>query len=152
MLPHIAKHEGCKLTVYRDTRGFRTVGYGFNLDAGDAKTICLKLNISFTLLILGSLALTQQQADDILSMQIAPCIDTAAAIFPMFELYPDNVKIVIVDLIFNLGHAGFDNFKHFIDAIRHQDWKGAAAHLADSLWAKQVKTRADDNIALLESA
>lgn len=148
---YIAENEGCRLRVYKDTRGIRTIGYGCNLEEPAAKALFVKLGVSFTMALLGNLTLTQDQANTLLVLQIFPMIEAADRIFPAFPVLPNNVKKVVVDMLFNLGEARFSEFKGFISAINSQKYKEAAAHLASSLWATQVKTRAQKAIALLES-
>jgi lysozyme len=45
-------------------------------------------------------------------------------------------------MLFNLGYGGVMKFGKFIAALTIGDYDEAADQMLDSLWAKQVKTRA----------
>jgi hypothetical protein len=51
-----------------------------------------------------------------------------------------------------MGLAGFSKFNQTIAALKARDWAGAADHLTDSLWFKQVGSRAVEDVALLRGA
>jgi GH24 family phage-related lysozyme (muramidase) len=49
--------------------------------------------------------------------------------FPKFSSLPDNAKIVIADMMFNMGATRFsrEKWKNFYEAIKSRDWNRAAA-------------------------
>jgi len=55
---------------------------------------------------------------------------------------PKEVRIMIVALIYNLGGAGFHEFKEFRLAIVKKDYEGAAKALRNSMWSSQLPSRA----------
>lgn len=115
----IEKHEGFSPTPYRDTTGHWTVGFGTNLSAG----------------------LSREEAELLLKWELKRDIEEARKIFPEWESLPEPVRLAIVDMIYNLGVAGFLQFKKMIEAIHRRDWEEAARQMEDSLWCRQVKTR-----------
>jgi lysozyme len=58
-------------------------------------------------------------------------------------------RAVIVDLCFNPGPTRLKGFLKMLAAIKRGDWKAAHDELLDSLYAKQVKTRATMNASVL---
>ena len=59
-----------------------------------------------------------------------------------FDILPEQVQSVLVDMRFNLGHKGFRKFKNMIKAVKQQDFYSAAREMRDSLWYHQVGKRA----------
>lgn len=147
----IRRHEGLRLTAYRDTVGKLTIGYGFNLDAGDAKPICGVLKLDYEAIRNGS-EITEAQADAILDLQLGMVNAQAKTLFPNFQTMPADVQSVVQDLIFNLGLAGFLKFHDTIAALKDSDYQQAAQGLTDSLWFHQTGSRAVEDVALLRSA
>ncbi|WP_348269761.1 glycoside hydrolase family protein [Edaphobacter paludis] len=147
----IRRHEGLRLEAYKDTVGKLTVGYGFNLDAPAAKALCASLKLDYDAIRNGG-SITEAQADAILDLQLGMVNAQAKTLFPNFNQMPADVQAVVQDLIFNLGLAGFSKFNQTIAALKAGDWPGAADHLTDSLWFKQVGSRAVEDVALLRAA
>ena len=50
---------------------------------------------------------------------------------------------VLVDMGFNMGIPRLNKFSRMWSAIDKQEYKSAAEEMQDSLWAGQVKSRAD---------
>lgn len=148
----IKKHEGLRLTAYRDTRGILTIGYGFNLQATAAKAICAQLELDYAGLCAGTTELTQDQADSIFDHQLGTVIAGARITFPGFDSLPEKAQAVIADLIFNLGLGGFLTFRKTIALLKAGKWDAAADELVDSLWFRQVPNRAAEDVALLRAA
>ncbi len=127
----IKKHEGCELKLYKCPAGKNTIGYGHNLDAN---------------------RIPQEAAEIILKADFEEVLRQALNFFDakIFNNFPDAVKVVIVDMMFNLGLTGFSKFKKMIACIIKGDYKKAAAEGRDSLWYKQVTNRAEELMKMLE--
>lgn len=117
----IKQHEGCRLRAYQDTLGVWTIGYGHNLQA---KSI--------------SMAAAEQIFADDLKDAEADCMHA----FPWYADLTESRQAAMVDLCFNLGLTGLRKFVKFLAAMERGDYETAAIELLDSLWAKQVKSRA----------
>ncbi|MEW6505533.1 MAG: glycoside hydrolase family protein [Chloroflexota bacterium] len=61
-----------------------------------------------------------------------------------------NRRGVLIDMAFNLGEGLF-KFRRMIDALRRGDYEGAAQHMLDSQWAKQVGARARELAGLMRA-
>jgi lysozyme len=58
-------------------------------------------------------------------------------IFPgQFDVLPDHVQEVLMNMRFQLGPGGFRSFKKFIAAVRGWDFVKAQAEGLDSKWAQ----------------
>lgn len=148
----IRKHEGLRLSVYKDSRGIATIGYGFNLQAQHALYVCNLFGLDYAVLLAGTASLTQEQADKIFEHQLGVVQAQAHITFRGYDSMPANVQAVIADVIFNLGWAGFQGFHQTIAAFKAGNWNAAADALKDSLWFKQVGTRAVEDVALLRAS
>lgn len=147
----IKRHEGDRLKAYPDTKGITTIGEGFNLESPGAASICAQLGLDYAGLKSGAVSLTQEQADAVFQYQLGMVQSQAARIFPNYGAMPEKVRAVVCDLLF-MGEGTFLKFHKAIAAFKAGDWKGAADELVDSLWAKQVGTRATEDVALLRAA
>lgn len=128
----LTKHEGFRPTVYDDAtgrpvsigsqiRGKLTVGVGRNLE---------------------DKGLSEDEINYLLDNDITDCIQ-AAQQFPWFSGLDPVRQAVVTELVFNLGLKRFKSFKKFIGFMGEHRWVHAAAELRNSLWASQVKGRAD---------
>jgi len=116
-------HEGCRLHAYACPAGKLTIGWGRNIDATGP-------------------GLTQDEADLLLSHDIARCEVELVTTYP-WTVHLDAVRhAVLLDLLFNLGLPKFKQFRRTLAAIEAGDYTGAAGHLLNSQWARQVGTRA----------
>src|SRR5262245_4348221 len=145
----IEDHEGRRVTAYLDSRGIPTVGVGFNLRRSDAKGKTAALGVSYDALCRGAVSLTDQQIDALLDADIAAAMADARHIVHGFDVLPPDVQMVIVDMIFNLGIAGFAAFKKMIAAVECADWSTVASEMRDSMRYHQVGLRASQDIALV---
>ena len=67
-----------------------------------------------------------------------------------FEDFPEEVKQVVVNMMFNMGRPRLSGFKKFNAALEDGDWATAAVEGRDSRWHKQVTNRAERLMARLE--
>jgi lysozyme len=125
----ILKHEGLRLFPYTDTVGKLTIGVGRNLiDRGITKDEALVL-------------LDNDIKDFTAKLKVA---------IPWFDTAPDKVKLVLIDMAFNMGIAGLLQFKNTLEHIRLGQYNEAAEDMLKSLWAKQVGVRAIEDSNLLK--
>ncbi len=67
-----------------------------------------------------------------------------------FYSWPEEVRQVIVNMMFNMGRPRLSTFVNFRGAILERDWISAADHGRDSLWYRQVTNRAERLMSRLE--
>lgn len=115
--------EGCRLTAYRDTRGFWTIGYGRLLDQRKDWT---------------GYTITQAQADAALAEDLEAAEDRARATDEWASLNSACRKNAVTELIFNMGLQHWLGFKMCRAAIQAGEWLTAASELLSSAWATQV--------------
>lgn len=141
--PLLIKHEGWKPTVYKDSKGIKTIGVGFNLEQAGAKELCARVGADYDAICNGT-PLTPEQIDSLLNHFIISTLEWLTHIFADFSSYSVNRQAALVDMGFNLGQHTFCQFHGMIGAIDAGCWATAAQHAQDSLWARQVGKRASD--------
>lgn len=147
----LKKHEGVKNQVYKDSRGIPTIGVGFNLNREDAPQKIKALGLNYNLVKSGKKTLTPQQIDTLLKQDIISSWNSAKDIVKNFIFLPPNAKSVILEMIFNLGRAGFLKFKNFRNMIEQNNFIKASQEMLRSSWAKQVGERAKNLSNLLKN-
>ena len=146
----IQSHEGLRLKAYRDTRGVLTIGWGCNLQELATRTLFAKLDLNYVAICDGTATLTLNQAIAIFQYQFDVVVASAKLNFSEFMQLPDNASAVICDMIFELGWAGFMEFRDFAAAVKAANWTAAIAAMRDSLWDKQVPGRVENDVLLLQ--
>lgn len=146
----VKKHEGVRYKMYKDTLGIPTIGIGFNLTRPDADK-ALKLVGANRKELLSGGELSAVQVDALLRRDVDECIDDLTRMFVGFDKMPDNVRLVLIDMRFNLGPVRLRGFTNTLESFRRGDYRDVAKRLRMSLWAKQVGSRAVENIALIEA-
>ena len=136
--------EGFSPTPYKDAEG-RSIGYGFFLNRADASIRLKAVGVT------GEMRVTKDQAQALLAGDIQRSIEDCKKMFPSFDSLPRNVRLVLVDLNYNLGSTRFRKFKKFRAAVNRRDWDASAAELVSSLWFEQVGKRSRNHVAMLRS-
>ena len=67
-----------------------------------------------------------------------------------FDNYPEEVKQIIANMMFNMGRTRFTKFRKHNAALQEGDWKTAAIEGRDSRWYRQVTNRAERLMKRLE--
>ena len=150
----ISKNEGFIPYIYKDTLGIETIGYGRNLQVRplseyEKKTYCYyKDNI---------LHIDKEYSFQYLYNEVFSIYAKVKWELYFIELNEAR-KIVILDMIYNLGKSGFDKFIKFKEALCKKDYKTAAIELSSgsgtngkSKYLIQVKSRAERNIKIIKS-
>ena len=115
---YIKQNEACDLKVYRDTRGYPTVGWGHKVVISDGWQVGDEI--------------TKEQADDLFLHDIVWLMSGIRQLLPKYDTLPENVQIVIADMAYNNGIAGLSKFKRFLAAIKDGDWNKASLEIIDS--------------------
>lgn len=145
IVKELADGEGFSATPYRCTAGALTVGYGHNLDAKgltvrQREYLDIQDNYFFDL----DLVVDREQAEYILVDDIWDSFHELKKIFHDFQLLPEDIQHILINLHFQLGNSRFLGFKRMIQAIKKRDWKEAAAELRNSkLWREDTPARAE---------
>ena len=130
LLESVKKHEGYKNHVYLDTRNKRTVGVG-HLCVEDFWEDGKEYDDSFLM--------------DILQKDLQGSIDGAEDLCKGLKI-SDDAKILIIEMIFQLGKKGVSKFRNMWKALQQDppQYDVAATEMLDSRWAKQTPNRAKE--------
>lgn len=118
----IADAEGLRLTAYKDTLGFWTIGYGHFLEQN-------KNWEGYTI--------SQEEATDFLLEDIYKAEKEVKTDDEWPSLDTECRQNAVIELFFNMGHK-WEGFTKTRECLKNKDWQGAHDNLLDSLWAKQV--------------
>ena len=130
----VKQHEGFRNSVYRDTLGKRTVGYGH---------LCVEDHWE------DNKAYDKEYLEKILEKDLWAAIEQAE---DLIENCPsgkkatisDEAKILIVEMVFQLGKTGVSKFRNMWKSLQKDppDYFEAHVQMLDSRWAKQTPGRA----------
>lgn len=120
----LVRHEGEVNHAYPDSEGYITIGVGRlidkRLDGG----------------------ISHDEAMFLLDNDIQEVIKDCHNNFGWFSHLDDERKIVIINMVFNMGINRFKGFKKTIGYISNGEYSMAAEEMLDSKWADQVGKRA----------
>jgi len=135
LLESIKKHEGYKNHVYLDTLGKRTVGVG-HLCVEDFWEDGKEYEEDFLM--------------DILKKDLQQAIRQADLKCEGLKI-SDDAKIIIIEMIFQLGGTGVSKFRKMWQALQQDppDYAEASVQMLDSRWAKQTPNRAKEMARLM---
>ena len=130
LLESVKKHEGFRDTVYLDTLNKRTVGYGHLCVEGhweDGKKY------------------DKEYLEEILEKDLQSAIDQADDMCSNLTI-SDDAKIIIIEMIFQLGGTGVSKFRKMWAALQEDPPNYFEAHvqMLDSKWSKQTPARASE--------
>ena len=137
----LVSDEGSVLKVYRDHLGYFTVGVGHLITPKDEEW-----GVG-----LGT-PITQTRADELLFYDLNNVIKECETHFHQnWSIWPEEVKLIIANMAFNLGVTKLKKFQLMLTAINAEDYKTASEKGLNSRWAKQVHNRAKRLMGRLHS-
>jgi len=123
----LIKHEGFRSKIYEDTRGIKTIGYGFNLEAG----------------------ISEEEALLLLRHRIEKIRTRLSEDFEFFNRLSTARQDVLINMAYNLGYSGLLKFRKMLAAIAEEDWAKAKYELLDSAAARELHNRYNELARLL---
>jgi len=132
----IKKHEGFKNTVYSDSLGKSTIGYGHLLTEDDD----FEEGIQYDKSLLENLFDKDFNRSAYNAEQLLEGIDIC-----------DTAREIIVEMVFQLGIGGVSKFKKMFEALRKKDYNEAAKQMLDSQWRVQTPKRCEELSDLMRS-
>ncbi len=128
----LTSDEGTVLKVYEDHLGYKTVGVGHLILATDEE---FGFGVGHPI--------TQTRSDELLFKDLNICLtECENAFHNNWRDWPEEVKLIIANMAFNLGITRLQKFKKMFAALNNGDYKLASEEGLDSKWAKQVYNRA----------
>lgn len=125
----LTKHEGERFSMYKDTVGKWTIGVGHNLS---------------------DKPISKRASQIILEDDINDVLNDLTRALPWWRLLTEARQIALADMCFNLGLDKLLGFKQFLGALKDGHYDDAAKHGLDSIWAKQVGSRAVELMTMIK--
>ena len=151
LIKQIKIEEGFRSKPYRDSRNYWSIGYGFNIEGrdlteqeqsklfpGEVYPLSIQAQVEYW----RANPLNDEDAEYLLDQSIAITIHDAKIIFGNYwDCIPNEKRVPILDMLYNLGRHKFLKFKKCIAAIEKADWKNAAKEVRNSIAYLQAKSR-----------
>lgn len=137
----IVQDEGFSATIYNDSLGNETAGYGHLITEEDKKL--LQEDGTFS----------QETIDQWFEQDMKEAEDDVNAYLGGKEV-PEEVRRVLTNMAFNMGRTNLSEFKKMKKAIEEENWDEMAKQMEESEWYGTVGNRADrliQRIRLLNS-
>ena len=147
----LSLNEGNKPKVYKDSKGNRTIGVGFNLEDAANRKFLKREGIDINELFDGR-KLTERETRTLYNHSLTQAFKDAQSYDPNFAKRPEAVKMTLVDMAFNLGLTRLNKFVDMKKGLMNNDYNTAADEMIDSKWYNQVKDRGPRMVQVMRSA
>ena len=127
----LAIDEGCKLEIYLDHLGYKTVGIGHLITEDDE---LYGFEVGTTV--------SQEHVDDLFHDDVQRTLRDCEFLYSDFNDLPEEAQLIIANMCFQLGRPRLSGFKKMKAAVDSRDWREASRQMLDSKWAKRTPNRA----------
>ena len=134
--------EGVVYEIYLDHLGYKTFGVGHLVLESDPEH-------AYEVGEPVSVERVQECFDTDLGLAVNECVALYGS--ETFTSFPGEVREILVNMMFNLGRPRLSKFKKMNAHLENGDWAHAAIEGRDSLWYKQVGSRAERLMTRLEN-
>ena len=124
--------EGCEYEIYMDHLGYPTFGIGHLILVDD---------VEYGQPV--GTPVSEDRVNECFASDIIVVLEECETLFPSFEVLPDEVQLIIANMMFNMGYPRLSKFKGMKAGVDARDWERAADEMVDSRWYRQVTKRAD---------
>ena len=93
---------------------------------------------------------SEERVDECFEKDVEYVLNDCKILHEDFDNYPEEVKQIIANMMFNMGRTRLTKFRKHNAALQEGDWKTAAIEGRDSRWYKQVTNRAERLMKRLE--
>lgn len=122
--------EGCKYVTYKCSEDRLTFGIG-HLVLPDDPEYDQPVGT----------AVSSDRVTECFDKDVGTVIAESKKLYPQFDSLPEEVKLIICNMLFNLGLPTLSKFKDMKKAIDAEQWSAAADAMLDSKWARQLPNR-----------
>lgn len=128
----IADEEGLELEAYQDShKKLWHIGYGHLLEQEQSEEELEALGLEDELDDWKGLTISQEQADQLLKIDVQDAIDdlSPAITIQVLDELGETRSAVLISMCFQMGGGGVRKFKSFIKAVKEKDWERASAEM-----------------------
>ena len=147
LISDLIRDEGLRLSPYRDTKNYLTTGIGRCLDTNPLTPE----EVAFVGHDARRLPITEAQARYLCANDIKRVSLRLTRNLSWWSKQPEPIQRVLANMAFNLGVPGLMTFQNTLAAIQQGRYADAAKGMRSSLWARQVKGRAERLAQIVES-
>lgn len=119
----IKEHEGYCETVYKDTLGFPTGGYGHKIIPGEP------------------IPKDRSGWEALFESDFQRAVDGAENLLSGYDI-DERAREVIIEMVYQMGESGVSKFKKALDHLKEQRYIECAGEMLNSRWRKQTPIRA----------
>ena len=123
--------EGVKYEIYNDHLGYPTYGIGhlvIDTDPEYGEEV--------------GTPVSEDRVAEAFDKDVEIVIDDCERLYPDFNELPEECKLIIANMMFNMGRPRLSKFKGMKAGVDSRDWNKAADEMIDSAWYRQVPNRA----------
>ena len=124
--------EGCKYEVYLDHLGLPTFGIGHLITEKDPEH---QMGIGTPI--------DEIRVNEAFEQDVYVTVGECKKLFDDWDKLPEEVRLIIANMMFNMGRPRLSKFKGMKRGVDSRDWNAAADEMVDSAWYKQVTNRAE---------
>ena len=124
--------EGCKYEIYLDHLDLPTHGIGH---------LILNSDPEYGLPV--GTPVSEDRVNECFANDVETVLSECSLLYPNFSVLPEEVQLIIANMMFNMGRPRLSKFKGMKAAVDAGDWHRAAVEMVDSKWYQQVTNRAD---------
>ena len=133
----IKQHEGFRNTIYSDSLGFATIGYGHLVLPTDN--------------FVEGVEYSKEELDAVFDRDFEIAHTSAKELLEGLDV-SETVLGIICEMCFQIGKPRVMKFKKMWEGIKEQDWNKAADEMLDSAWHKQTTARCEKLAETMRSA
>lgn len=131
--------EGQVNEIYHDHLGYPTFGIGHLVIEGDPE---YGMEVGTPV--------AEDRVIEVFAKDVETVIEDCKKLHDGWDGYPQEVKQIVANMMFNMGLTRLSKFKNHNAALQSGDWKEAAKEGRDSRWYSQVTNRAERLMKRLE--
>ena len=124
--------EGCKYEIYLDHLGYPTFGVGH---------LVLESDPEYGWEVGASI--DTHRVNEAFEDDVQNVLTDCEKLYVQWEHLPEEVKLIIANMMFNMGYTRLSRFKGMKRGVDARDWNTAADEMVDSRWYNQVTNRAN---------
>jgi len=129
----LEEDEGIRYSIYLDHLDYPTFGIGH---------LITKIDPEYGLEI--GTEINEDRVAEAFEQDIKIVLSDCERLYPFtFENLPEEVQLIVANMMFNLGYPRLSKFKGMRSGVDEKNWDKAADEMVDSRWYRQVPNRAN---------
>lgn len=145
--------EGSKNTIYKDTRGYWTIGIGHLVTTAPALNSAVAI-LDSTLGRSTKGVITSIEVERLFQQDLSKALSSVKANSVLAPIYAglDEVRqMALLNMVFQMGATGVASFKNSLTLVLNKSYNLAGTNLRKSKWYSQTPNRAERVIKVLTS-